>query len=134
MAASRRAAKRIEEGRRKAGCAGPSSGPGGGDRWGGAAARASKSRGGAALRDAGGLGNDLGLLAVGTALSQGPLAPRRGAPKPSRGGSAGGGRRRVRAGSAAGGHAAGAPALRSHPADPAPALSLPPGGGLGSAR
>ena len=137
VAASRRAAKRIEEGRRKAGCAGPSSGPGGGDRWGGAAARASKSRGGAALRDAGGLENDLGLLAVGTALSQGPLAPanpRPGAPKPRRGGSAGGGRRRARAGSAAGGHAAGAPARRGHPADPAPALSLPPGGCLGSAR
>ena len=95
VAASRRAAKRIEEGRRKAGCAGPSSGAGGGDRWGGAAARASKSRG-TALQDAGGLENDLSLLAVGTSISQGPLSPASSKPaaqKPRRGCSAGGGRR-----------------------------------------
>ena len=135
MAASRRAAKRIEEGRRRAGCAGPSSGAGGGDRWGGAAARASKSRG-TALRDAGGLENDLSLLAVGTSISQGPLSPASSSPaaqKPLRGSSAGGGRR-SRAGGA-GGRAGGAPAARAaRAADPALSLSLSLGGPVGSAR
>ena len=137
MAASRRAAKRIEEGRRKAGCAGPSSGAGGGDRWGGAAARASKSRG-TALQDAGGLENDLGLLAVGTSISQGPLSPASSKPaaqKPRRGCLAGGGRR-SRAGGArggAGGRAGGAPAPRG-PRAADPALSLSLGGPVSSAR